>query len=177
MPASLPCSPVRHQAAGQIHGSLFQGKPEVIPPFLAVLHFASDFRLCQLKILHLVERFTEWHKRRCGLTDRHFLGSFNAIRMFLCDTGNQDRSERLCSLTIPIDLHAQSSDNSEIMTTELHRPQTDLEQALEQAMKPTRDPDQMRKALQAARASCEETRRKVGTLNVCVDLIREHRDQ
>lgn len=53
----------------------------------------------------------------------------------------------------------------------------ELEEALEQAMKPTRDPEVMRKALEAARASCEETRRKVGTLNVCVDLIREVRDQ
>ena len=60
------------------------------------------------------------------------------------------------------------------MTTELHKPQTDFEEALEQAMKPLRDPAKIRNAVDAAGASCEETRRKVRTLNVCVDLIREH---
>lgn len=63
------------------------------------------------------------------------------------------------------------------MSTELHKPQTELEEALEQAMKSKRDPEQMRKAIETARTSCEETRRKVGILNVCVNLIREQRDQ
>jgi len=39
------------------------------------------------------------------------------------------------------------------------------------------DPERMGKALEAAKRSAEETRKQVGILNVCVDLIREVRDQ
>ena len=52
-----------------------------------------------------------------------------------------------------------------------------LEESLARLMRGERDPERMGKALEAAKRTCEETRRKVGTLDVCVDLIREARDQ
>ena len=52
-----------------------------------------------------------------------------------------------------------------------------LEEALKRAMSGVRDSERMGKALEAAKRSAEETRKQVGILNVCVDLIREVRAQ
>ncbi len=53
----------------------------------------------------------------------------------------------------------------------------DLDKALQDAATGKRDPDKMAKALEAMQASVEETRKRIGTVSVAVDLIRELRDQ
>ena len=49
--------------------------------------------------------------------------------------------------------------------------------ALKQATKHERDPETMRKAIEDMNRSREETRSRIGTVNVAVDLIRDARNQ
>ncbi len=53
-----------------------------------------------------------------------------------------------------------------------------LEASLSKVVKGERDPVRMGKALESARRGREEMRQRIGgVLDVCVDLIRETRDQ
>ena len=54
---------------------------------------------------------------------------------------------------------------------------TELEQSLDRAAKGQRDPERMRKALEQMKQSREETRQKIGVVEVAVDLIRDARNQ
>lgn len=48
---------------------------------------------------------------------------------------------------------------------------------LDKALEPVRDRDDMRRAIEALKKSQEETRKRIGTVTVAVDLIRDARDQ
>lgn len=52
----------------------------------------------------------------------------------------------------------------------------ELEEFLERAAAGKRDPEMMRKALEELARSREETRTKIGIVNVAVELIRDARD-
>lgn len=53
-----------------------------------------------------------------------------------------------------------------------------LEESLARIMRGERDPERMGKALAEARRGREEMRQRIGgVLDVCVDLVRESRDQ
>lgn len=53
----------------------------------------------------------------------------------------------------------------------------DLEQALARAMTGLRDPEEMRKAREAMNRMREETRQRIGTVDIAVDLVRDARNQ
>ena len=53
----------------------------------------------------------------------------------------------------------------------------DLDKALEGAVTKSRDPEKMRAVIDAMNVSREETRQRIGTVNVAVDLIRDARNQ
>jgi hypothetical protein len=53
----------------------------------------------------------------------------------------------------------------------------ELEEALERTAAGKRDPEKMRKALGELARSREETRKKIGTVDIAVELIRDARDQ
>lgn len=52
-----------------------------------------------------------------------------------------------------------------------------LEESVARVMRGERDPERMARALEAAKLGREEMRREVGTVDICVDLIRETRDE
>ena len=52
-----------------------------------------------------------------------------------------------------------------------------LEEALERVVKRQRDPERLRKAIEGLERSREETRKKIGIVDVAVDLIRDARNQ
>ncbi|MDZ4686015.1 MAG: hypothetical protein SH850_13180 [Planctomycetaceae bacterium] len=52
----------------------------------------------------------------------------------------------------------------------------ELEEALERIAAGRRDPERMRQAVEELERSCEETRSRVGILDVCVELIRDARN-
>ena len=52
-----------------------------------------------------------------------------------------------------------------------------LEKSLERAANRQRDPERMRKAIEEMDRSREETRKKIGIVDVAVDLIRDARNQ
>jgi hypothetical protein len=54
---------------------------------------------------------------------------------------------------------------------------TNLENALERVATGRRDPERMRKAVESLEQSREATRKKIGVVNVAVDLIRDARNQ
>ena len=54
---------------------------------------------------------------------------------------------------------------------------TELQETADRAAKGIRDPEAMRKALGRLNVAREELRKRVGTLDVAVDLIRSARDQ
>jgi hypothetical protein len=77
----------------------------------------------------------------------------------------------------PIDPHPASSDNG---TMSISFPTTDadnLARSLERVATKKRDPERMRKAIEEMDRSREETRKKIGTVDVAVDLIRDARNQ
>ncbi len=53
----------------------------------------------------------------------------------------------------------------------------ELEESLERAAAGKRDPEKMRKALDELSRSREDTRKKIGTVDIAVELIRDARDQ
>lgn len=53
----------------------------------------------------------------------------------------------------------------------------ELEESLERAAGGKRDPEKMRKALDELSRSREDTRKKIGTVDISVELIRDARDQ
>jgi hypothetical protein len=53
----------------------------------------------------------------------------------------------------------------------------ELQQAADNAAKGIRDPDAMRRAIESMDAAREELRKRVGILNIAVDLIRCGREQ
>ncbi|HVX61232.1 MAG TPA: hypothetical protein VHC19_11535 [Pirellulales bacterium] len=53
----------------------------------------------------------------------------------------------------------------------------DLERTLAQAMTGARDPEEMRKARETMNRMREELRKRIGTVNIAVDLIRDARSQ
>lgn len=52
----------------------------------------------------------------------------------------------------------------------------ELQEAADRATKGVRDPEAMRRACEQMDRSREELRRRVGTLNIAVDLVRDARD-
>jgi hypothetical protein len=56
-------------------------------------------------------------------------------------------------------------------------PRHELEESLERAAAGKRDPEKMRKAVEELERSREETRQKLGIVDVSVELIRDARDQ
>ena len=53
----------------------------------------------------------------------------------------------------------------------------ELDEAIARLLKGTRDPEAGRKAREDMDRMREETRRRIGTVEVAVDLVREARDQ
>ena len=86
----------------------------------------------------------------------------------------------LRSRQISVDLHAYSADNqnmsTETITTEVTKQQFDELIAKLMRGEP-RDPEEIRKSRERMDFMREETRKRVGTVEVAVDFIREHRDQ
>jgi hypothetical protein len=76
---------------------------------------------------------------------------------------------------IPIDQSPKPTDNifMSIDTSTM----AELQEAADRAAKGIRDPDAMRKALARLAVAREELRKRVGILDVSVDLIRSARDQ
>lgn len=86
---------------------------------------------------------------------------------------------RIHFFPISIDLHPHASDN-DCMSTETPTTDTmvdDLEKSLKLAAMGERDPERMRRAIEAVEQNREETRKRIGTVDVAVDLIRDARDQ
>jgi len=54
---------------------------------------------------------------------------------------------------------------------------TELQEIVDRAAKGVRDPQDMRKAVDEMNQAREELRKKIGTVSVAVDLVREARDQ
>jgi hypothetical protein len=81
----------------------------------------------------------------------------------------------LTSSKFPIDLHPFTFDN-DLMSTETPT-KNELEESLERAAAGKRDPEKMRKALEELSRSREETRKKIGTVEIAVEFIRDARDQ
>jgi hypothetical protein len=53
----------------------------------------------------------------------------------------------------------------------------ELQERLEKAARGERDPEEMRRASEQMDRMREETRKRIGTVQVAVDLIREARDE
>jgi hypothetical protein len=53
----------------------------------------------------------------------------------------------------------------------------ELDEAIARVMTGKRDPEVMRKAVEQLSRSREETRKKIGTVDVAVELVRDARDQ
>ncbi len=86
----------------------------------------------------------------------------------------------LRSRQISVDLQAYSSDNQntskETITTEVTKQEFDELIAKLMRGEP-RDPEKIRKSRERMDFLREEARRRVGTVEVAVDFMREHRDQ
>lgn len=54
---------------------------------------------------------------------------------------------------------------------------TELQEIADRAAKGVRDPQDMRKAVDEMNVTREELRKRIGNVNVAVDLVREARDQ
>ena len=86
----------------------------------------------------------------------------------------------LRSRQISVDLQTYSSDNqntsTETITTEVTKQEFDELIAKLMRGEP-RDPEEIRKSRERMDLLREEARRRVGTVEVAVDFMREHRDQ
>jgi len=62
------------------------------------------------------------------------------------------------------------------MSTDAATIKHELEESLERAASGRRDPERMRTAVEALPRTREETRRRIGTVDVSVELIRDARN-
>lgn len=69
------------------------------------------------------------------------------------------------------------SDNHLMSTDTAATGKHELEGSLERAATGKRDPERMRRAVEELHRTREQTRRKFGTVEVAVELIRDARDQ
>jgi hypothetical protein len=76
-----------------------------------------------------------------------------------------------------IDLHASTADNYDMSTETASSGMKDLTDAVKRMMNGVRDPALAKKAREDMDRTREEIRKRIGTVEVAVDLIRDARDQ
>jgi hypothetical protein len=86
----------------------------------------------------------------------------------------KENSSRLVS---PVDGFFQASKNVWMTTTALPTGQQELNEAMSRLMKGIRDPEAGKKAREDMDRMREETRSRIGTVDVAVDLVRDARNQ
>ena len=78
---------------------------------------------------------------------------------------------------VPIDSPPPISNNTAMTTETLPTAKQELDQAIARLLTGVRDPEAGRKAREDMDRMREETRKRIGTVEVAVDLVRDARDQ
>jgi len=78
---------------------------------------------------------------------------------------------------VRIDSPRQISNNTRMTTETVPTAKQELDQAIARLMNGVRDPEAGRKAREEMDRMREETRKRIGTVEVAVDLVRDARDR